>query len=47
VLVKELQSLGLVVEAILDGNEVIRFGKDEEKGRTPRPGIGLLSLYDE
>ncbi len=47
VLVKELQSLGLVVEAVMDGNEVIRFGKDEEKGRTPRPGMGLLSLYDE
>ena len=47
VLVKELQSLGLVVEAVMDGNEVVRFGKEEEKGRTPRPGMGLLSLYDE
>jgi DNA-directed RNA polymerase subunit beta len=47
VLVKELQSLGLVVEAVQDSGEVIRFGKDEEKSRTPRPGVGLLSLYDE
>ncbi|MCS6909809.1 MAG: DNA-directed RNA polymerase subunit beta [Anaerolineales bacterium] len=47
VLVKELQSLGLVVEAIQDNGEVIRFGKDEEKSRTPKPGVGLFSLYDE
>ncbi|MGQ0604997.1 MAG: DNA-directed RNA polymerase subunit beta [Anaerolineales bacterium] len=47
VLVKELQSLGLVVEAVQDSGDVIRFGKDEEKSRTPRPGVGLLSLYDE
>jgi DNA-directed RNA polymerase subunit beta len=47
VLVKELQSLGLVVEAVQDTGEVIRFGKDEEKSRTPRPGVGLLSLYEE
>ncbi|MDX2141036.1 MAG: DNA-directed RNA polymerase subunit beta [Chloroflexota bacterium] len=31
VLVKELQSLGLAVEAITEGGEVIKFGKDEEK----------------
>jgi len=47
VLVKELQSLGLVVEAVVENNEVIRFGKDEEKGRTPRPGVGLLSHIDD
>ncbi len=47
VLVKELQSLGLVVEAVGKEGEVIRFGKEEEKGRTPKPGMGLLSLYDE
>jgi DNA-directed RNA polymerase subunit beta len=46
VLVKELQSLGLVVEAVVDGGEVIRFGKEEEKGRTPRPGVGLLNMFD-
>jgi DNA-directed RNA polymerase subunit beta len=47
VLVKELQSLGLVVEAVMDGGDVIRFGKEEEKGRTPKPGVGLLSMYEE
>jgi DNA-directed RNA polymerase subunit beta len=47
VLVKELQSLGLVVEAVVDGGDVVRFGKEEEKGRTPKPGVGLLNLYDE
>jgi DNA-directed RNA polymerase subunit beta len=47
VLVKELQSLGLVVEAVVDGGDVIRFGKEEEKGRTPRPGVGLLNLYGD
>ncbi len=47
VLVKELQSLGLVVEAVQDNGDVIRFGKDEEKSRTPKPGLGLLNLYEE
>ncbi len=44
VLVKELQSLGLSVEAVTDTGEVIRFGKDAEKTRTPRLGLGLLSF---
>ncbi|HRF49271.1 MAG TPA: DNA-directed RNA polymerase subunit beta [Anaerolineales bacterium] len=44
VLVKELQSLGLVVEAVQDNGEILKFGKDDEKARPPRPGIGLLSL---
>ena len=44
VLVKELQSLGLAVEAITDTGEVIRFGKDEEKTRKPSPETGLLNL---
>jgi DNA-directed RNA polymerase subunit beta len=44
VLVKELQSLGLSVEAVGDGGETVRFGKDEEKARPPRIGFGLLSL---
>jgi DNA-directed RNA polymerase subunit beta len=47
VLVKELQSLGLVVEAVVEGGGVIRFGKEEEKARTPRPGMGLLSLSED
>jgi DNA-directed RNA polymerase subunit beta len=44
VLVKELQSLGLSVEAITDTGEVIRFGKEEEKTRQPRLDVGLLGL---
>jgi DNA-directed RNA polymerase subunit beta len=44
VLVKELQSLGLAVEAVSDTNEMIRFGKDEEKVKPPRMGTGLLGL---
>jgi DNA-directed RNA polymerase subunit beta len=47
VLVKELQSLGLAVEAVTDTGEVIRFGKDEERARPPKLGTGLLGLGDE
>ncbi len=36
VLVKELQSLGLAVEAIGEGGEVIRFGKDDERKTQPK-----------
>jgi len=44
VLVKELQSLGLAVEACMDNGEVIRFGKDEERVRPPKMDTGLLGL---
>ncbi len=44
VLVKELQSLGLAVEAINEGGDVVRFGKDEEKTHPPKHDTGLLSL---
>jgi DNA-directed RNA polymerase subunit beta len=44
VLVKELQSLGLAVEAINEGGDIVRFGKDEEKSRPPRLGTGLMEL---
>jgi DNA-directed RNA polymerase subunit beta len=44
VLVKELQSLGLAVEAVTDTGDVIRFGKEEDKLRKPRLGTGLLGL---
>ena len=47
VLVKELQSLGLAVEAVTDTGDVIRFGKDEERSRPPRLRTGLLGLGDE
>jgi DNA-directed RNA polymerase subunit beta len=42
VLVKEMQSLGLAVEAITDTGEVLRFGKDEERQKVPRLSMGLL-----
>jgi DNA-directed RNA polymerase subunit beta len=44
VLVKELQSLGLAVEAISDDGETIRFGKEEQRSRPPRLGLGLLDM---
>jgi DNA-directed RNA polymerase subunit beta len=44
VLVKELQSLGLAVEAISDTGEVIRFGKEDEKQRQPKSNTALLGL---
>ena len=44
VLVKELQSLGLSVEAITGSGDVIRFGKYDEQSRRPQPETGLLSL---
>ncbi len=44
VLVKELQSLGLAVEAITENNEVIRFGREDEKNKTPQISTGLLGL---
>jgi DNA-directed RNA polymerase subunit beta len=47
VLVKELQSLGLAVEAVTDNGELIRFGKDEERARPPKLGTGLLTLGEE
>jgi len=47
VLVKELQSLGLAVEAVMDNKEVIRFGKDEERARPPKLETGLLGLGEE
>jgi DNA-directed RNA polymerase subunit beta len=36
VLVKELQSLGLAVEAITQDGEVLRFGRDEEKNKVAK-----------
>ncbi|HRQ32730.1 MAG TPA: DNA-directed RNA polymerase subunit beta, partial [Anaerolineales bacterium] len=46
VLVKELQSLGLAVEAVNEGGEVVKFGKDEEKQHPPRLDTGLLGIGD-
>jgi len=44
VLVKELQSLGLAVEAITENGEVLHFSRDDEKAKVPRLGMGLLGL---
>lgn len=46
VLVKELQSLGLAVEAVSDNGDVVKFGKDEEKIHPPKFETGLLGLGD-
>ncbi|HNY93647.1 MAG TPA: DNA-directed RNA polymerase subunit beta, partial [Flexilinea sp.] len=47
VLVKELQSLGLAVEALLDTGETVRFGKEEERMKTPHMESGLLDAGKE
>jgi DNA-directed RNA polymerase subunit beta len=47
VLIKELQSLGLSMEAVTDDGEIIRFGKDEERVKPPKLGTGLLGLGQE
>jgi DNA-directed RNA polymerase subunit beta len=44
VLVKELQSLGLAVEAVTDTGDIIKFGKDEARSQPPRMSTGLLEL---
>ncbi|MBN1487210.1 MAG: DNA-directed RNA polymerase subunit beta [Anaerolineae bacterium] len=47
VLVKELQSLALSVEAVTDSGEVLRFGRDERHVQLPKLGMGLLGLAPE
>jgi len=47
VLVKELQSLGLSVQAITSDGEVIRFGREETRPRPPRLAMGLLDLGEK
>lgn len=44
VLVKELQSLGLAVEAVTDSGEIVRFGKEDEKKNKKWAGTGLMDL---
>jgi DNA-directed RNA polymerase subunit beta len=46
VLVKELQSLGLAVEAVTESGEVIRFGKDDDRrgNRNKWTGSGLADF---
>jgi DNA-directed RNA polymerase subunit beta len=45
VLVKELQSLGLAVEAVTESGEVVRFGKEDDRRRSKQwVGTGLVDL---
>ncbi|MCS6772628.1 MAG: DNA-directed RNA polymerase subunit beta, partial [Thermoflexales bacterium] len=45
VLVKEMQSLGIAVEAINDAGEIMNFGREEERRQLPKlGGMGLLGL---
>ncbi len=44
VLVKEMQSLGLAIEAVLENGEIVTFGKDEDKARIPNTPTGLISI---
>ncbi|HQZ54258.1 MAG TPA: DNA-directed RNA polymerase subunit beta [Thermoflexales bacterium] len=44
VLVKELQSLGLSVEAINEAGEITHFGKDDERRAPPKLGMGLMGI---
>ncbi|MCL4266760.1 MAG: DNA-directed RNA polymerase subunit beta [Anaerolineae bacterium] len=44
VLVKELQSLGLAVEAVTDSGEMVRFGKEDDKRNRKHAGTGLMDL---
>ena len=44
VLVKEMQSLGLAIEAVLENGEIVTFGKDEDKARVPNTPTGLISI---
>ena len=44
VLVKELQSLGLSVEAVGEAGDTVKFGKDETKSRPPKIGTALMDF---
>ena len=44
VLVKELQSLGLAVEAVTESGETIHFGKEDDKRNRKWAGTGLVDL---
>ncbi|OQY31057.1 MAG: DNA-directed RNA polymerase subunit beta [Anaerolineaceae bacterium 4572_5.1] len=44
VLVREMQSLGLSIEAITEDGEVISFGKEDSQSQAPRMATGLLKL---
>jgi DNA-directed RNA polymerase subunit beta len=44
VLVKELQSLALSVEAVTDSGEILRFAREERRMQMPRIGAGLMGM---
>lgn len=44
VLVKELQSLGLAVEAVTESGELVRFGKEDDRRNRKYAGTGLVDL---
>lgn len=44
VLVKEMQSLGLAIEAVTEEGEIISFGKEDSRAQIPRMSTGLLGL---
>ncbi|PID84870.1 MAG: DNA-directed RNA polymerase subunit beta [Chloroflexi bacterium] len=44
VLVKELQSLGLAVEAVTESGETVKFGKEDDKKNRRWAGTGLMDL---
>jgi DNA-directed RNA polymerase subunit beta len=44
VLVKEMQSLGLAIEAVLENGDVVSFGKDEDRAKIPNTPTGLISI---
>jgi DNA-directed RNA polymerase subunit beta len=44
VLVKEMQSLGLSIEAVTEEGEIISFGKEDSRAQIPRMSTGLLGL---
>ncbi len=46
VLVKEMQSLGLSIEAVTEDGEIISFGKEDTRAQIPRMTTGLLGLGD-
>jgi len=46
VLVKEMQSLGLAIEAVTEDGDIISFGKEDTRSQIPRMTTGLLGLGD-
>jgi DNA-directed RNA polymerase subunit beta len=47
VLVKELQSLGLAVEGVMENGDVVHFGKDEDTHKSPHLTTGMLGYTNK